>query len=66
MLEKLWNSAPAKDSRLRQIIMDMRSSFAEIDAEGIIIKKYGKFGIDTNMIEIPGDISSIPPQFGFA
>ena len=63
LLGVLWNGDPSKDSRLRQIVLDMRSSFAEIGAENIVLKKYGKVGIDMEQIEISGELSEIEEQF---
>ena len=65
LLGILWDGNPDKSGRLRQLIMDMRDCLKEIDAEDIIIKKYGKVGLNINAIEIMGNISKIQSQFGW-
>ena len=37
----------------------------EIGAENIIIKKYGKIGINTDLIEIEGDKAKIAEEFNW-
>ncbi len=65
LLSVLWSGDLSKDSRLRQIVLDMRNSFGEIGAETLVLKKYGKVGIDMEQIEISGEISEIAEQFGY-
>ena len=45
--------------------MDMRDCFREIGAENIIIKKYGKIGINTDLIEIDGDTAQIAEEYNW-
>ena len=65
LLGVLWDGDLSKDSRLRQIVMDMRNCFAEIGAENIVMKKYGKVGIDTEFLEFTDDVSVIADEFNF-
>lgn len=63
LLGVLWEGDTDRNGRLRQLIMDMRDCFREIGAENIIIKKYGKIGINTDLIEIDGDTARIAEEY---
>ena len=65
LLGVLWEGNADKNGRLRQLTMDMRDCLREIGAEDIIIKKYGKIGINTNLIEIEGDKTKIAEEFNW-
>ena len=65
LLGVLWSGNADKSGRLRQLVSDMRSGFAEMNAENLMIKKYGKVGIDMEHIELIGDPKSIADQFHF-
>ncbi len=59
----LWGDSSDKQGHLRQLILDMRECLREIGGEFIIIKKYGKIGIDMSSIECVGTLSSIALDF---
>lgn len=63
LLGILWDGNPDKSGRLRQLIKDMRDCLGEIGAEDIIVKKYGKIGINNNLIECEGDKGLIIEEF---
>lgn len=65
LLGVLWEGDTDRNGRLRQLIMDMRDCFREIGAENIIIKKYGKIGINTDLIEIDGDTAQIAEEYNW-
>lgn len=65
LLGILWDGSMDKDSRLRQLIMDMRSCLNEIGAGNIIVKKYGKIGLDMKALRCIGDIKEIEAQFNW-
>lgn len=65
LLGVLWEGDTDRNGRLRQLTMDMRDCLREIGAEDIIIKKYGKIGINTNLIEIEGDKTKIAEEFNW-
>ena len=65
LLGILWDGNTDKDSRLRQLIMDMRSSLNEIGAGNIIVKKYGKIGLDMKALSCIGDLREIESQFNW-
>ncbi|MBQ8133777.1 MAG: hypothetical protein IJ192_05175 [Clostridia bacterium] len=44
--------------------MDMRECLKEIGAEDVIIKKYGKVGLNIHALEIVSNIFKIKNQFG--
>ena len=63
LLGILWDGNTDKDSRLRQLIMDMRNCLNEIGAGNIIIKKYGKIGLDMKALHCIGDLKEIESQY---
>lgn len=63
ILGALWDGDPEKQGYLRQLIMDMREGLRELNAEHIIVKKYGKIGIDINAICYQGELSDIINEF---
>ena len=65
LLGVLWEGDTDRNGRLRQLIMDMRDCFREIGAENNIIKKYGKIGINTDLIEIDGDTAQIAEEYNW-
>ena len=65
LISVLWDGNIDKNGRLRQLIMDMRDCLKEIGAEYIIIKKYGKIGINNNLIEFEGDKQKIAEEFNW-
>ena len=65
LLAVMWQGNIDKQGRLRQLIMDMRECLKEIDAEDVIIKKYGKVGLNIRAIKIVGNTSKIKSQFGW-
>lgn len=65
LLGMFWNGNPEKDSRLRQIVMDMRQTLGDVSAGSVVIKKYGRLGLDKGAYVCEGDIYSIREQFGW-
>ena len=65
LISVLWEGNMAKNGRLRQLIMDMRDCLKEVGAENIIIKKYGRIGINNNLIEFDGDKQKIADEFNW-
>ena len=65
LLAILWDGSMEKDSRLRQLIMDMRSCLNRIGAGNIVVKKYGKIGLDMNALRCIGDLKEIETQFNW-
>lgn len=63
LLGILWEGRTDRDSRLRQLIMDMRACLNEIGAGNIVVKKYGKIGLDMNALRCIGDPKDIASQF---
>ena len=63
LLGILWDGDPDKQGNLRQLVMDMRSRLREIGAENIIVKKYGKIGVNMEAIECDGAPASIMEQY---
>ena len=65
LISVLWEGNMAKNGRLRQLVMDMRDCLKEVGAENIIIKKYGRIGINNNLIEFDGDKQKIADEFNW-
>lgn len=65
LLGVFWDGNPDKSGRLRQLIMEMRENLRRIDAEDVIIKKYGKLGLAFHLLEIIGDPKEIGEQFNW-
>ena len=65
LLSVFWEGNRNKDSRLRQIIADMRSTLDEAGINDAIIKKYGSIGLDKNAYVFEGDSQLIQKQFGW-
>lgn len=63
LLAALWDGDPEKQGYLRQLIMDMREGLKEINSENVIVKKYGKIGININALYCEGDPSVIIDEF---
>ncbi len=63
LLGILWDGNPDKQGNLRQIVMNLRSCLKEIGAENVIIKKYGKIGIDMRIIQCDGNPEEIMEQY---
>ena len=61
----LWGDDPEKSGRLRQVVMDLRRTLAEAGAENALRKKYGKLGLDTELVKTQGDLRSLRRQFGW-
>ena len=65
LLGILWDGDPDKQGNLRQLVLNMRNCLKEIGAENIIMKKYGKIGVDMNAIECVGKPSDIIRQYNW-
>lgn len=65
LLGIMWEGNTDKDSRLRQLIMDMRGCLNEIGAGNIVVKKYGKIGLDMQAMRCVGDLKDIEIQFNW-
>ena len=63
LLGILWDGDPNKQGHLRQLVLDMRKCLSNINSEYILLKKYGKIGIDIQTIEIEGDPSKIAEEY---
>jgi len=65
LLSVFWEGNPDKDGRLRQIVADIRTVLNDAGAGDVLIKKYGRIGLDTSAYSCVGNISSINVQFGW-
>ena len=63
LLGILWGGDPDKQGNLRQLVLNMRKCLKRIGAESIIVKKYGKMGVDIDAIECVGSPSTIIEQY---
>lgn len=63
LLGILWNGDPDKQGNLRQLVLNMRNCLDKINAGNIIVKKYGKIGVDIDAIECVGNPSEIKEQY---
>ncbi len=63
LLGILWDGNPNKQGHLRQFVLDMKKSLADIGAEYVIKKKYGKLSIDIEALHIEGDPDMINEEF---
>lgn len=63
LLGILWDGNPDKQGNLRQLVLNMRNCLEKINAENIIIKKYGKISVDIDAIECVGDPSVIIEEY---
>lgn len=63
LLGILWEGDPNKQGHLRQLVLDMRKCLGEIGAENMIIKKYGRIGVDFHAIQCEGDPEMIPEEY---
>ncbi len=63
LLGILWEGDPEKQGNLRQLVLDMRSRLRQIGAENVIVKKYGKIGVDMRQITCEGRPADILEQF---
>lgn len=63
LLGILWDGNTEKQGHLRQLILDLRECLSEVRSENIIVKKYGKIGIDMSSIDYEGDLSEISEEF---
>ena len=61
----LYDGDPDKDAAFRQLTMDMRDCLAEIGAQSLIVKKYGRIGIDMERLTVEGRLKNIPNEFGW-
>lgn len=65
LLGILWDGNPDRSGRLRQLIMDMRAGLSRVGAEQVIVKKYGKIGLDMKRLPYEGAPESIAEEFGW-
>ena len=65
LLGILWDGNPDRSGRLRQLVMDMRASLCSVGAEQVIVKKYGKIGLDMRLLRCEGAPESIAEEFGW-
>ena len=65
VLTALWGGDVEKSGRLRQLVMDLRSSLAEVNSESVVSKKYGKLGLNMQFISVEGNKNAIVEQFGW-
>ncbi len=63
LLGILWDGNVEKQGNLRQLVMNIRNCLKDIGAENIIVKKYGKIGINMEFIECEGNPSDIIEQY---
>ncbi len=59
----LWDGNSDKQGHLRQLILDMRECLREVGAQSIILKKYGRIGIDISALSYTGDLSDIAAHY---
>lgn len=59
----LWNGDIQKQPYLRKLLSDMRECLRDVGAENVILKKYGKIGVNINMLQINGDPQNIDEEF---
>ena len=65
LLGILYDGDPDKGGALRQLTMDMRDCLTEAGVSSVIVKKYGKLGIEMMRIDYEGSLESIPDEFGW-
>ncbi|MBR1831194.1 MAG: hypothetical protein IJ784_02050, partial [Ruminiclostridium sp.] len=65
LLGILYDGDPDKGGALRQLTMDMRDCLTEAGVHSIIVKKYGKLGINMGRLDYEGSLESIPNEFGW-
>lgn len=65
LLGVLWDGNNDKSGRLRQLIMDMRSSLEEAGVENVVLKKYGRTGIDMSLVSFDGKARDIISEFNW-
>ena len=63
LLNILWEGDVNKGGRLRQLIMDMKASLERTGVFNVLVKKYGRIGIDPRRIIIQGDPKDIRNEF---
>lgn len=65
LVTAMWGDDSEKSGRLRQVVMDLRRTLTEAGAENALRKKYGKLGLDTELVKTDGDLSALRRQFGW-
>ncbi len=65
LLGIMWDGSTEKSVRLRQLVMDMRNSLSEIGADNVVVKKYGKIGLNVKEIECEGDTQAIAKEYNW-
>lgn len=63
LLGILWGGDPDKQGHLRQLVLDLRKCLREIGAEHIIVKKYGKIGVDMKAVQYAGEPAKIAEEY---
>lgn len=65
LLGLLWDGNLDKSGRLRQLIMDMRLSLEEEGVTNAVIKKYGRTGLNMELVQFEGDVNDILREFNW-
>ena len=63
LLGILWEGAPEKADFLRQLVKDMRDSFESAGISGIVIKRHGSMGLNTEQYRIEGNPEQLNDEF---
>lgn len=63
LLSVLWDGSPEKADFLRQLVKDMRDSFERAGITGIVVKRHGIIGLNTNAYLVEGSIESLGSEF---
>ena len=61
----LWEGDMDKSVRLRQLVMDLRASLSEIGMEHIVVKKYGRIGLEMEHIKCEGEKENIRREYNW-
>ena len=63
LLGILWEGAPEKTDFLRQLVKDMRDSFESAGISGIVVKRHGSMGLNTEQYRIEGNPEQLNDEF---
>ena len=64
LITVLWGGESDRSGRLRQIIMNLKSTLSTVSTD-ILVRKYGKTSIDMNRIEVKGELSFIKLHYNW-
>ena len=64
LITVLWGGESDRSGRLRQIIMNLKSTLSTVGTD-ILVRKYGKTSIDMNRIEVKGELSFLKLHYNW-